>query len=88
MKACQGNSATNTRPFFFFFLLPPLSSLLNWPQEEAGWHQLQSAILPISWKMFFTNIWELVRVCKLLFSAYKDKQDFLMSPCKCQDDTN
>lgn len=62
MKACQSNSATNTGFFFFF----PLPSLLNWAQEEAG-RQLPSAVLPISWKMFFTDIWELVRVCKLLF---------------------
>lgn len=57
VKACQSNSATKTRHFFPLRLSVELA-------PGRGWHPLQSTTLPISWKMFFTNIWELARVCK------------------------
>lgn len=57
MKACQSNSATKTRDFFPLLLSVELA-------QGSSWHQLQGVMLPNSWEMFFTNIWELVRVCK------------------------
>lgn len=56
MKACQSNSATKTRHFFLLLCLEPV--------HERSWHQLQSVELPISQKMFFINIWEVVKGCK------------------------
>jgi len=43
----------------------PFTLLWTGPwKKKKSWHQLQSAKQPISQKMFFINIWEVVKGCK------------------------